>query len=789
MANSSTLKMLLEGVDTWNSWRRESRKDGLDLSQADLTGLDLSGANLFGVDLSGANLAGTNLSMANLQSARLSEASLSGSDLRDANLRHAFLAAADFASADLQGADLQGAYLGFTPDDLDSDRITSLTTDSENLVLSAALLRRSSASSDSTNGREHASPGSRDQQDGVPARAEDRSRAEGHVRSSSPPANQSREETTVAHGDGGSNGRGRLRGLFETIFGAALEPLGHHHPSFPSRSIDSINSSKRARLLEGACLVGANLRDANLSHAVLAGANLTLSDLQGANLQSSYLAADFTEANLRGADLTRAHIEPRFNVFDDATYDDFTQWPDALDPLSTEATFVADDTVQSSTLRDMAEALTAYLGIPTLLLYPLGLFVLVLQLHSDKDIAVSFIMAWYAASLVGRVVIASHGVKAFLIPLVIAVGVALLTAKSSWWLGRRKSVPARLLRLARVGQSRDDWQALLAIGILVVLLVGATVLPLADIFNRDDIFIWVMSGVGGLFGGFLISHDHRRSKYRQEMKLARGVRERWIRRGLLLAYAVGISAAILTAKIVESQVLPEVSIRATSNGAIDTLDGLLLSHSEGYWYVLVPKLEAYGLRAIPPPPPPEPPPESGASSSDYQCLLAYSSTESVCPAQGTPGPTSTASPTSSPSPTSTASPTSSPSPDDGEVGKQGPRGKQGSPGEQGERGKQGEQGSQGEQGPQGEKGSQGERGPQGKRGKQGPPGEQGPEGPPGERGSQGPPGEQGPPGSSVPTGQDASAALKACFADETAPRESVICNLPDDLSRTVVITK
>jgi len=78
------------------------------------------------------------------------------------------------------------------------------------------------------------------------------------------------------------------------------------------------------------------------------------------------------------------------------------------------------------------------------------------------------------------------------------------------------------------------------------------------------------------------------------MRLSKGVTEGWVLRGLVLAYALGLAAVLFTIFFVGSRSLPDVSFRATGDESSASLNGLLLAHSEGYWYVLVPELSGSG---------------------------------------------------------------------------------------------------------------------------------------------------------------------------------------------------
>jgi uncharacterized protein YjbI with pentapeptide repeats len=126
MADEEQVRILRQGSEVWNDWRRKHESTKVDLDGADLSGLDLSGvdlcrANLDDADLSmtgliGASLIGAKLTRASLVGAKLIDADLHEADLRatnpiDADLRRANLHRANLAGANLTAADLRGANL------------------------------------------------------------------------------------------------------------------------------------------------------------------------------------------------------------------------------------------------------------------------------------------------------------------------------------------------------------------------------------------------------------------------------------------------------------------------------------------------------------------------------------------------------------------------------------------------------------------------------------------------------------------------------------------------------
>jgi uncharacterized protein YjbI with pentapeptide repeats len=129
VANEEHLRILSQGVEVWNRWRKENPKiipdlagaylDGTDLtdvnlSEADLTEIRLCGADLIKADLTDADLSGAFLIEADLNKADLSGANLSESDLGGADLIEADLTDANLSGAYLGGADMTGTYLKWT---------------------------------------------------------------------------------------------------------------------------------------------------------------------------------------------------------------------------------------------------------------------------------------------------------------------------------------------------------------------------------------------------------------------------------------------------------------------------------------------------------------------------------------------------------------------------------------------------------------------------------------------------------------------------------------------------
>jgi hypothetical protein len=111
MANKEHLKILKQGVEKWNEWRKENREIKVDLSYADFIKANFSGIDLSYANLRNAKLIETDLSYANLSNADLSNADLSNADLSKASLSKASLSNANLFNADLFNANLRNANL------------------------------------------------------------------------------------------------------------------------------------------------------------------------------------------------------------------------------------------------------------------------------------------------------------------------------------------------------------------------------------------------------------------------------------------------------------------------------------------------------------------------------------------------------------------------------------------------------------------------------------------------------------------------------------------------------
>jgi uncharacterized protein YjbI with pentapeptide repeats len=87
MANKEHLKILEQGVDFWNQWRKNNPKIIPDLSRSLLHKENLSDAYLAETNLIGSNLSDAIFKGTNLRNANLTDADLSYADIKWATFR------------------------------------------------------------------------------------------------------------------------------------------------------------------------------------------------------------------------------------------------------------------------------------------------------------------------------------------------------------------------------------------------------------------------------------------------------------------------------------------------------------------------------------------------------------------------------------------------------------------------------------------------------------------------------------------------------------------------------
>lgn len=147
MDEGTHIDILYEGVEAWNTWRRNNPGEKPKLAGEDLSEMDLTGVNLAEADLREAELFQADLTEANLKMADMGKADLAGADLRGAalykadlsgaclievNLTGASLGAANLSGADLRGTKLCGA--DFDETDLSGANLTEADLTGANLT-------------------------------------------------------------------------------------------------------------------------------------------------------------------------------------------------------------------------------------------------------------------------------------------------------------------------------------------------------------------------------------------------------------------------------------------------------------------------------------------------------------------------------------------------------------------------------------------------------------------------------------------------------------------------------
>jgi hypothetical protein len=112
MAKREHVKILKQGVKTWNQWRKNNPDIVPDLRATILKESNLSNANFSAAKLDGAILILANLSHANLREAELRSVNLTSANLSQADLSEAHLIATNFHNAKLDETDFSEAAIG-----------------------------------------------------------------------------------------------------------------------------------------------------------------------------------------------------------------------------------------------------------------------------------------------------------------------------------------------------------------------------------------------------------------------------------------------------------------------------------------------------------------------------------------------------------------------------------------------------------------------------------------------------------------------------------------------------
>ena len=270
-------------------------------------------------------------------------------------------------------------------------------------------------------------------------------------------------------------------------------------------------------------------------------------------------------------------------------------------------------------LLGLAQTLAAYLALPVVLLYPFGFVALFAQFVNYFHL--DFYTAWYAASLVSRVVVLGQGASILVAAL---VGSVLLSGIVAQIFLRHDSggVSHRFARGGGLGAKL----AILSISMILLYVLYSRIVA-AGRFSpailgskpdgcleealRHQLNLWPDSLVcalifvaGGLWGGWLMYGSYRR--YRRSVSvnegrgpvvdyrvrgilrfLVRGITQGWILPGLGAAYTFGLFASLMLAWYTPA-FMPFLTYGATPEyrGKEEPNINRLLSHEDGSWNFL-----------------------------------------------------------------------------------------------------------------------------------------------------------------------------------------------------------
>lgn len=285
-------------------------------------------------------------------------------------------------------------------------------------------------------------------------------------------------------------------------------------------------------------------------------------------------------------------------------------------------------------LREVAETLAAYLAVPVVLVYPFGFVALFLQFTSYFDL--EFYTAWYAVSLVNRTIVIGQGATILLVALLGSVLLSGIVSQILRWRGARPAgrwIRPVLLMLVSA--------AVLVLYVLYSRILAAGKMSWLAVVGREpgecradalrhQLNLWPDSLIpaliflsGILLGGFLIYRSHERysrSSSAEERRypigsnvlteafwfFVRGIMQRWIWAGLIVAYSFGIAASLVLASLTPgfmpyvsfgfpSADPPEPPSYATEPERHPTADRLL-SYADAQWHFLHRRVNREGER-------------------------------------------------------------------------------------------------------------------------------------------------------------------------------------------------
>jgi len=118
MPNKEHVRILRQGVEVWNAWRKEHIDIWPDFTEANFCGADLSSASLAGATFFGAQLRDTDFTNADLTDTNFTKANLASASLANASISRANFSLADLSNAKLCGLNLylvnfDKAYLSY----------------------------------------------------------------------------------------------------------------------------------------------------------------------------------------------------------------------------------------------------------------------------------------------------------------------------------------------------------------------------------------------------------------------------------------------------------------------------------------------------------------------------------------------------------------------------------------------------------------------------------------------------------------------------------------------------